>query len=78
MKLRIESDGIVPENLPEDLTGHAITIDLSRVGGTESGAASADLIRDLLDRGAAKLVISEGRGKSAAGPVHDDTGATAA
>ncbi|UYP19817.1 DUF1186 family protein [Rhodococcus sp. Z13] len=63
MKLRIESGGTVPKDLPEDLTGHAITIDLSRVSGTESGAASADLIRELIDRGAAKLVISEGRGK---------------
>ncbi|AHD22962.1 hypothetical protein NXT08_08855 [Rhodococcus pyridinivorans] len=74
MKLRIESGGTVSTELPDDLTGHAITIDLSRVGGTESGAASADLIRELLDRGAAKLVISEGRGKRTVEPTAHDNG----
>ncbi|WP_241385474.1 DUF1186 family protein [Rhodococcus sp. CH91] len=74
MKLRIESGGTVPTDLPDDLTGHAITIDLSRVGGTDCGAASADLIRELLDRGAAKLVISEGRGQRPADTTPHDGG----
>lgn len=72
MKLRIEPGGSVPSDLPGDLTGHAITIDLRRVGGTESGAAAADLIRELLDRGAARLVISEGRGSRGTESAHDD------
>ncbi len=71
MKLRIEPGGTLPEDLPGDLTGHAITIDLSRVAGTESGAAAADLIRELLDRGAARLVISEGRGARGSDSEHD-------
>jgi hypothetical protein len=61
MKLRLGASGSVPKTLPTDLTGHAITIDLSHVDA-EKGALAADLIRDLLDRGAARLVISDGRG----------------
>ncbi len=76
MKLRIESGGTVSTELPDDLTGHAITIDLSRVGGTESGAASADLIRELLDRGAAKLVISEAAASAPSNPPHTTTAPT--
>ncbi|MFZ2527032.1 MAG: hypothetical protein WAX14_05155 [Rhodococcus sp. (in: high G+C Gram-positive bacteria)] len=60
MKLRLGAAGSVPKDLPTDLTGHAITIDLSHVP-TEKGALAADLIRELLDRGAARLVISDGR-----------------
>ncbi|NGP05096.1 hypothetical protein G6038_06265 [Rhodococcus sp. 14C212] len=60
MKLRLGATGAVPKDLPVDLTGHAITIDLSHVG-TEQAAAAADLIRELLDRGAARLVISDAR-----------------
>ncbi|MEE2032585.1 hypothetical protein [Rhodococcus chondri] len=61
MKLRLGASGSVPKTLPNDLTGHAITIDLSHVDA-EKGALAADLIRDLLERGAARLVISDGRG----------------
>lgn len=60
MKLRLGSTGALPKDLPRDLTGHAITIDLSHVD-TEKGAAAAALIRELLDRGAAKLVIADDR-----------------
>ena len=59
MKLRLGATGSVPKNLPIDLTGHAITIDLTHVDA-EKGALAADLIRELLDRGAARLVISDG------------------
>ncbi|NLV80642.1 MAG: hypothetical protein GXY65_15155 [Rhodococcus sp.] len=60
MKLRLGSTGTLPKELPHDLTGHAITIDLSHVDA-EKGAAAAVLIRELLDRGAAKLVIADDR-----------------
>lgn len=44
-------------DLPADLTGHAVTLDLSH---TDAGqrAAATDLARELLDRGAARIVIS--------------------
>jgi hypothetical protein len=61
MKFRLTPTGEIPKELPEDLTGHAITIDLSHVDA-EKGAEAADLIRRLLDRGAARLVIADDRG----------------
>lgn len=61
MKLRLDSAGDIVQPLPNDLTGHTITIDLRNVD-TEKGAAAAVLIRELLDRGAARLVIAEDRG----------------
>lgn len=43
--------------LPADLTGHAITLDLSHTDADQRAAAT-DLARELLDRGAARIVIS--------------------
>ncbi len=60
MKLRLGATGAVPKDLPDDLTDFFFFFDLSHVG-TEQAAAAADLIRELLDRGAARLVISDAR-----------------
>ncbi|MCK0089572.1 hypothetical protein HCA61_09455 [Rhodococcus sp. HNM0563] len=65
MKFRLSPTGEIPKTLPDDLTGHAITIDLSHVDA-EKAAEAADLIRKLLDRGAARLVIADDRGVLAA------------
>ncbi|MFF0815946.1 hypothetical protein ACFYVR_12465 [Rhodococcus sp. NPDC003318] len=44
-------------DLPADLTGHAVTLDLSHTDAAQRAAAT-DLARELLDRGAARIVIS--------------------
>ncbi|QBJ97542.1 hypothetical protein ERC79_17530 [Rhodococcus sp. ABRD24] len=57
MKLRLGALSAPTQKLPGDLTGHAITIDLSHIGVGQDAAAAA-LISELLARGAARLVIS--------------------
>lgn len=57
MNLRLGALGAAPKQLPNDLTGHAINLDLSHIDAAQ-GAAAAELIKTLLDRGAARLVIS--------------------
>lgn len=64
MKLRLGAGGAVrpgaagtTQNLPGDLTGQVITIDLRHVDpGHDTGAV--ELLSELLARGAARLVIS--------------------
>ncbi|WP_430331335.1 hypothetical protein [Rhodococcus sp. ACT016] len=57
MKLRIGAAGATTQNLPGDLTGQVVTIDLRHVDpGHDSGAA--ELLSELIARGAARLVIS--------------------
>ncbi|AQA20894.1 MULTISPECIES: hypothetical protein [Rhodococcus] len=59
MKLRISQLSTAPPltSLPADLTGHAVTLDLSHTDAAQRAAAT-DLARELLDRGAARIVIS--------------------
>ncbi|SDC79127.1 hypothetical protein [Rhodococcus tukisamuensis] len=59
MKLRIHTLAAVPPlaDLPADLSGQVITLDLSHTD-THQRAAATDLARELLDRGAARIVIS--------------------
>lgn len=59
MKLRFNqlSQTRALAELPADLTGHAITLDLSHTDADQRAAAT-DLARELLDRGAARIVIS--------------------
>ncbi|MFC9786640.1 hypothetical protein [Rhodococcus sp. NPDC127528] len=59
MKLRISQLAAAPPlaDLPADLTGHAVTLDLSHTDAAQRAAAT-DLARELLDRGAARIVIS--------------------
>lgn len=59
MKLRFNqlTRDRLPEDLPADLTGHAITLDLSHTDARQREAATV-LARELLDRGAAQVVIS--------------------
>lgn len=59
MKLRISQLAAATPlaSLPDDLTGHAVTLDLSHTDADQRAAAT-DLARELLDRGAARVVIS--------------------
>lgn len=56
MKLRLGTTGTTSQDLPGDLTGQVVTIDLRHVDPGHDGAAA--LLSELLARGAARLVIS--------------------
>ncbi|CAM2780390.1 hypothetical protein RHDE110596_00790 [Prescottella defluvii] len=57
MKLRIGALSAPQQDLPGDLTGQVVTLDLSHIDIGQD-AAAAELIGRLLARGAARLVIS--------------------
>lgn len=57
MKLRLGAGGTTTQDLPGDLTGQVVTVDLRHVDpGSDTGAA--ELLSELIARGAARLVIS--------------------
>ncbi|MGF7121418.1 hypothetical protein AB4Z09_16285 [Rhodococcus sp. TAF43] len=57
MKLRLGALSAPQQDLPGDLTGQVVTLDLSHIDADQN-AAAAELISRLLARGAARLVIS--------------------
>ncbi|AOW91816.1 hypothetical protein BFN03_01520 [Rhodococcus sp. WMMA185] len=60
MKLRINQLSTAPPqiDLPDDLTGHAVTLDLSHSGDRDKAALS-ELISEIRSRGAARIVIAD-------------------
>ncbi|PTR30518.1 hypothetical protein C8K36_102369 [Rhodococcus sp. OK519] len=57
MKLRLGALSAHRQDLPGDLTGQVVTLDLTHIDAGQD-AATAQLISQLLARGAARLVIS--------------------
>ncbi|WP_072689656.1 hypothetical protein [Rhodococcus marinonascens] len=60
MKLRINQLSTAPPyiDLPNDLTGHAVTLDLSHCDDDHK-AALGELINEIRGRGAARIVIAD-------------------